>query len=190
MSDGFWGAGAWLVGFVALQRLAELIYAGANSRRLLRTGGMEFGRAHYPVMVALHLCWLLAVFFLGHARPVALPWLVIFIFLQAARLWVIATLGPRWTTRIIVVPGEAVIRRGPYRWFRHPNYLIVTLEIAVVPLALGLWGVAIAFSAANAAMLYRRIRVENAALNWAETTRRADIFDKAMSALANAASRR
>ena len=83
-------------------------------------------------------------------------------------MWVIASLGRRWTTRVIVLPGAAPVARGPYRWLRHPNYLIVILEIAVVPLALGLPLFALVFSLANAALLVYRIRVENKALAWAQ----------------------
>ena len=168
MADGFFGEGAWLVLFLIVQRLAELLLARANTRRLLAGGGVQFGRAHYPYMVALHATWLIALAYAGHDRPVALPWLVVFVLLQAARLWVIATLGRRWTTRVIVVPGRPAIASGPYRWFRHPNYWIVALEIAVVPLALGLPVIAVLFSVANALMLYQRIGIENAALAFAE----------------------
>ena len=104
----------------------------------------------------------------GHGRSVDPIWLEVFIALQASRVWVIASLGRRWTTRIIVMPGAAPIARGPYRWLRHPNYAIVVAEIAVVPMALGLPLFALVFSIANGAMLAYRIRVENQALGWAE----------------------
>jgi methyltransferase len=162
--------GAWLVLFLAAQRLAELALAQANTARLRAAGAREFGAAHYPVMVALHGCWLAALWLLGHDRPVSLPWLAVFVVLQAARIWVIVTLGRRWTTRVLVRPGAAPVVAGPYRWLRHPNYAVVALEIAVVPLALGLPLVALIFTAANAAMLWWRIGVENAALAWAEGT--------------------
>jgi methyltransferase len=161
------GEGAVLIGFIAAQRLAELWLAHRNAARLLAAGGVEFGRAHYPWMVALHAAWLGGLWPLGHGRDIDPVLLGIFILLQAGRVWVIASLGRRWTTRVIVVPGERLVARGPYRWLRHPNYLIVALEIAIVPLALGLPGFAAAFSALNALMLYHRIRVENAALAWA-----------------------
>lgn len=159
--------GAWLVGFVAVQRLAELVYAGRNTQTLRSAGGVEFGAAHYPFMVTLHALWLLGLWLLGHGRPVDPVWLAVFLLLQAGRLWVIASLGPRWTTRVIVLPAVAPLARGPYRFLRHPNYLVVALEIAVVPLALGLPGFALVFSLLNAAMLAVRIRVENRALVWA-----------------------
>ncbi len=161
------GEGAWLIGFLIVQRLAELVLAQRNTRNLLTQGGVEFGRAHYPFMVALHASWLAALAVAGYARPIDPAWLAVFVLLQAARVWVIASLGPRWTTRIIVLPGAAPRTVGPYRFVRHPNYIVVALEIAVVPLALGLPALAVVFSLANAAMLYVRISVENEALNWA-----------------------
>ena len=161
------GEGAWLVAFLIVQRLAELGFAQWNTIRLRAAGGVEFGAAHYPLMFMLHGFWLLGLWVFGHDRAVDPFWLAAFIVLQAGRLWAIASLGRRWTTRVIVLPGAAPIARGPYRWLRHPNYLIVILEIAVVPLALGLPGFALLFSLANAALLAYRIRVENQALAWA-----------------------
>lgn len=161
------GEGAWLVTFLIIQRLAELGLAQWNTARLLATGGVEFGAAHYPLMVALHALWLIGLWMFGHNRPIEPLWLVMFALLQAGRLWVIASLGRRWTTRIIVKPGAAPVTRGPYRWLRHPNYLIVVLEIAVVPLALGMPLFAAVFSLANVALLAYRIRAENQALVWA-----------------------
>jgi methyltransferase len=167
LGEGTLGAGGWLVLFLTVQRLAELAFAYVNTVRLRKAGAVEFGQSHYPLMVTLHGLWLVALWVAGHGREVSTVWLVIFIVLQAGRVWVIATLGRRWTTRIIVVPRAPAVAGGPYRWLRHPNYLIVALEIAVVPLALGLPLLAAIFSLANAAMLYQRIKVENAALLWA-----------------------
>ena len=161
------GEGAWLVVFLIVQRLVELGLAQWNTVRLRAQGGVEFGAAHYPLMVALHALWLLGLWLFGHDRSVDPFWLALFIVLQAGRLWVIASLGRRWTTRVLVLPGAAPIARGPYRWLRHPNYLIVILEIAVVPLALGLPMLALVFSLANVALLAYRIRIENQALAWA-----------------------
>jgi methyltransferase len=159
--------GAWLIAFVVLQRFAELGLAQWNTARLRAAGGVEFGASHYPLMVALHASWLLGLWIFGHARNVDPIWLAVFILLQTARVWVIASLGRRWTTRVIVLPGVFPVAHGPYRWFRHPNYAVVTLEIAVAPLALGLPRFALVFSAANAALLTYRISVENRALAWA-----------------------
>jgi methyltransferase len=182
------GEGAWLVVFLIVQRLAELGLAQRNTVRLRAQGGVEFGAAHYPLMVALHALWLLGLWMLGHDRGVDPFWLSVFILLQAGRLWVIATLGRRWTTRVIVLPGAAPIARGPYRWLRHPNYLVVVAEIAVVPLALGLPLFALVFSLANAALLAYRIRVENEALAWAQAERGTSAL--APATLANETARR
>jgi methyltransferase len=165
------GEGAFLLAFITLQRLAELALARRNTARLLADGGVEFGRSHYLWIVALHLGWLAGLWLLGRDRPVDPLLLGVFILLQAGRIWVMASLGRRWTTRIVVVPGERPIAKGPYRWLRHPNYLIVTLELAVVPLALGLPLFAAAFTLLNALILYHRIRVENAALARASALR-------------------
>jgi methyltransferase len=159
--------GTWLIAFVVLQRFAELGLAQWNTARLRAAGGVEFGASHYPLMVALHASWLLGLGVIGHGRSVNPIWLAVFILLQAGRVWVIASLGRRWTTRIIVLPGVSAVAYGPYRWLRHPNYAVVALEIAVVPLALGLPLFALVFSAANAALLAFRIGVENRALVWA-----------------------
>ena len=180
--------GAWLIAFLIVQRLAELGLAQWNTVRLREAGGVEFGATHYPLMVALHAFWLLGLWLLGHDRAVDPVWLGIFILLQAARLWVIASLGRRWTTRVIVLPGAAPIARGPYRWLRHPNYLVVVGEIAVVPLALGLPLFALVFSLANAALLAYRIRVENEALAWAQAERETSAL--APATLANETPRR
>ncbi|MEA2991302.1 MAG: methyltransferase [Alphaproteobacteria bacterium] len=165
------GDGAFLIAFIVVQRLAELLLARRNTARLLVGGGIETGRSHYPWMVALHAAWLLALWLYGRDHPVDPILLLVFLLLQAGRIWVIASLGRRWTTRVIVMPGECLVSRGPYRWLRHPNYVIVALEIAVVPLALGLPVLALIFTVLNAAVLYRRIRVENAALARAEDGR-------------------
>lgn len=165
MSDGL-GEGAWLIAFLVAQRLAELVFAQGNTRRLRAAGAAEFGAPHYPLIVALHAGWLLALWLFGSGHDVNRGWLAVFVALQAARLWVIASLGRRWTTRVIVLPGASPVASGPYRWLRHPNYLIVAAEIAVVPLALGLPLIALVFSGINAVLLAWRIRVENRALAW------------------------
>ncbi len=150
---------------VALQRLAELGYARRNARRLLAAGGVEHGAGHYPLFVALHGAWLVALFVLVPAEaPANWGLLGLYGLLQLGRLWVIASLGRRWTTRVIVVPGVPLVTRGPYRFLRHPNYLVVALEIPVLPLAFGAWHLALAFGLANLALLAQRIRVEERAL--------------------------
>ena len=163
------GEGALLIGFIIAQRLGELVLARANTRRLLAEGGVEFGRAHYPLIVALHAAWLACLLIFGAERSVDRWLLAIFVLLQIARVWTIASLGRRWNTRVIVVPGAARVPRGPYRLLRHPNYWIVAGEFLVVPLALGLPLLAVLFFGLNAILLLAmRIRAEEAALAWAE----------------------
>lgn len=159
------GLPQWLVLAVAVQRLAELALAQRNTRRLMAAGAVEHGRAHYPLIVLLHAAWLgaLAGLVPADAAP-SWPLLGVFALLQAGRIWVIATLGGRWTTRIIVPPGEPSVAGGPYRLLRHPNYAIVAAEIAILPLAFGAVALAVVFSLLNAAILAWRIRVEDAAL--------------------------
>jgi methyltransferase len=153
-----------LLAFVTLQRLVELPIARANTKRLLAAGGHEVGATHYPMIVALHAAWLITLWWVAPGRPIDLPFLALFFMIEAGRVWVLRTLGNRWTTRIIVVPGETLVERGPYRFVRHPNYLVVIGEIAVLPLVFGLWDIAIIFSLLNAAVLTIRIRAENRAL--------------------------
>jgi methyltransferase len=149
---------------VTLQRLGELLLAERNTRRLLARGAYEVGRSHYPFMVAIHAGWLIVLWLLGPGPPIQVVPLIVYVLLQVARVWVIATLGERWTTRIIILPGEPLVRHGPYRWLDHPNYLIVIGEIAVLPLVFGLPVVATFFSVLNAIVLWVRIREENQAL--------------------------
>ena len=154
-----------ILAFVTVERLAELRLAARNTRRLLARGAREHGAGHYPLVVLLHLAWLATLWVAAPAREgIDLFWLAMFVLLQAARIWVIATLGPRWTTRIIVLPDEPLVRDGPYRFLAHPNYWVVAGEIAVLPLVFGLPLVALAFTFLNAAMLAVRIREENRAL--------------------------
>jgi len=149
---------------VTLQRLGELVLAHRNTRRLLARGAVEIGAAHYPMIVALHAVWLAGLWLLAWNRPADLFWLAVFIVLQGLRIWVIATLGDRWTTRIIVLPGGPLVKKGPYRFASHPNYMVVAAEIAVLPLVFGLWTYAVVFFALNAAVLWVRIGAEARAL--------------------------
>jgi methyltransferase len=153
-----------LLAFVTLQRLAELAWSRRNEARLRARGAVEVGASHYPVMVALHAAWIAALWIGGFDQPLAWGWTALFLALQLGRAWVLASLGERWTTRVLVLPGAPLVRRGPYRVFPHPNYLVVALEVPVLPLALGLPWLAVAFGLANLAMLAWRIRVEGAAL--------------------------
>ncbi|MHA1565100.1 MAG: isoprenylcysteine carboxyl methyltransferase family protein [Alphaproteobacteria bacterium] len=157
-------APAIIVLLVAIQRLVELIYARANTKRLLAGGAQEYGAAHYPFIVLLHASWLASLVLIEPQTAINYWLIALFVALQAARIWVLATLGRRWTTRVIVLPGAPLVQTGAYRIFNHPNYLIVVAEIAVLPLAFGLWWIAAIFSILNAALLGYRIRIENAAL--------------------------
>ena len=150
---------------VALQRVLELIYASRNMARLRQRGGVEFGRSHYPFIVLLHVAWLAAIAVGVQRDPIVRPLpLLAFVLLQAMRLWIIITLGRFWTTRVISVADEPLIHHGPYRYFRHPNYLVVIGEIALLPLVFGQVRNAIVLSLLNLAIIAWRIRVENAAL--------------------------
>ncbi|WP_426039957.1 isoprenylcysteine carboxyl methyltransferase family protein [Brevundimonas sp. DC300-4] len=149
---------------VTVQRLGELVLARRNTTRLLANGGLETGAGHYPLIVGLHAAWLIGLFVLAWDQPVNWIWMGVFVLLQLARIWVIASLGGRWTTRIITVPGETLVRRGPYRFLSHPNYVVVALEIGVLPLAFDLVAYAVVFSILNAAVLTIRIRAESRAL--------------------------
>ena len=156
-------SGTLLLAFLTLQRLSELVIASRNTKALLDGGAYERGAGHYPAMVALHVTWLATLWFFGWSHAAAAPFVVVFAVLQAARFWVMSTLGRRWTTRIIIVPGAAPVTTGPFRFVRHPNYLVVALEIPCVSLALGLVWHAALFSVLNVAMLFWRIRAENRA---------------------------
>ncbi|MBX4908119.1 MULTISPECIES: isoprenylcysteine carboxylmethyltransferase family protein [Rhizobium] len=153
-----------LLTFVTLQRLGELVLAQRNTAALLARGGREVAPEHYRVMVALHAAWIMGLWLLAPGRSVQPFWFLVFLGLQALRLWVLTTLKDRWTTRIIILPGAPLVKSGPYRFLRHPNYTIVVCEIAVLPLAFGLPVYAIVFSFFNAAILHVRIKAENAAL--------------------------
>ena len=147
--------------YVIVQRLAELVYANANTRRLLAEGGREFGQKHYPLFIVLHGGWLVAIALL--AAPKATPnleLLAAFIASQALRFWTLASIGRWWTTRIISAPHFPRVKKGPYRFIPHPNYTVVVIEIALLPLLLGAPLVALAFSIFNAMLLAWRIRVE------------------------------
>ena len=154
-----------VLALVTLQRLAELLIARRNTRRLLARGAFEVAPGHYPALVAVHAVWLAGLWLLASDIPPILPWLSIYLVLQVLRIWVLATLGGRWTTRIIVLPHAPLIVAGPYRFLRHPNYAVVIGEILVLPLVFGLVRFALAMSLANAVVLAIRIRAEQPALD-------------------------
>ncbi len=163
------GWAALILGLVTAQRLGELVLARRNTRRLLAQGGYEVGAAHYPLIVAMHAAWLVGLWYIAVARVPAgqaidLLWLAVFVILQLGRVWVIASLGGRWTTRIIVLRGAPLVRRGPYRFLSHPNYWVVAGELLVLPLAFGLAWYGLVFTLLNAGAMWIRIRAEAAAL--------------------------
>ena len=153
-----------LLAFVTLQRLGELVLSRRNTARLKAKGAYEVAPGHYPLILALHAAWLAGLWALAWNRPLNLPLAGVFLVLQGVRVWAVASLGERWTTRIIILPGAPLIRRGPYRFIPHPNYAVVCGEVLVLPLAFGLRPYALAFTALNAAVLFIRIRAEEAAL--------------------------
>jgi methyltransferase len=162
-----------ILGLVTLQRLGELALSKRNADRQCVQGANEVAAGHYPLIVALHTAWLTGLWYLVIYRAAdsgSWVWLGVFVILQLLRVWVIATLGPRWTTRIIVLPGAPLVAVGPYRFVSHPNYWVVAAEILVLPLVFGLVWYGIAFSVLNAAVLWIRIRAEDTAL-----TRRPEI---------------
>lgn len=157
-----------ILGAVTAQRLVELVIARRNTRRLLDQGAVETGAEHYPLIVGLHAAWLIGLWVLAWDRAPSLPLLAVYVALQGLRIWTMASLGARWTTRIITLPGAPLVRRGPYRFLPHPNYLVVAAEILVLPLVFGLATYAIAFSLLNASVLFVRIRAERRALDEAD----------------------
>ena len=154
-----------IIGLVAAQRLSELALSGRNARRLRARGGVESGAGHYPLIVALHASWLAALAFaVPREAPVQVLLLVLYLALQGLRYWIMATLGEFWTTRVISVPGAPLVAGGPYRVTRHPNYMVVGAELALLPMVFGAWEIAVLFTIANAGVMILRIRVENAVL--------------------------
>ncbi len=157
------------VAIVGLQRLLELFYSRRNEQRLRARGAVERGAGHYPLIVAVHTLWLVSTLVEGLLRGPEIPawWpvpLAAFLLVQPLRYWAILSLGINWNTRVIVVPGGKLVRSGPYRYFPHPNYVVVVVEVLTFPLIFGAWITAVVFSLLNAALLYVRIRTENRAL--------------------------
>lgn len=149
---------------VTLQRLSELVIAKSNTASLMAKGAVEHGASHYPVMVLLHATWLAGLWWFSWNATIVWPAMLAYIALQFFRVWILATLGKRWTTRILTVPNEKLVASGPYRFMRHPNYALVLLEVPLLPLAFGLPWFALLYGVLNIAMLYWRIKIENQAL--------------------------
>ncbi len=155
------------VALVGLQRLLELRYSRRNERRLRARGAVERGAGHYPVMVGVHTLWLLSTLVEGLLSEPPAWWpvpLAAFLLVQPLRYWAILSLGENWNVRVLVVPGGKLVRSGPYRYFPHPNYVVVAVEVLTFPLIFGAWITAVVFSLLNAAFLYVRIQAENRAL--------------------------
>ncbi|WP_255822000.1 isoprenylcysteine carboxyl methyltransferase family protein [Domibacillus sp. PGB-M46] len=165
MSSIFW----LFILFLCVQRISELFIAKRNEKWMLSQGAYEAGARHYPFIVALH-----TLFFISLIAEVTMMektlnsnwpmWLTLFLVTQLGRVWTLRSLGPFWNTKIIVLPGAKVVNRGPYRWVRHPNYIIVTLEFIVIPLLFQAYYTAIIFTLLNAWMLSVRIAAEERAL--------------------------
>ena len=159
-----------LLSVIACERVAELVVSARHASGLLRRGGTEYGFGHFPVMIALHVGLLAGCVLeplLGNRAFIpALGWpmLVVTVLANVLRWWCVATLGPRWTARVIVLPGAPLVRSGPYRWFAHPNYVAVIIEGAALPLAGSAWITACTFTVLNAALLTVRLRCETRAL--------------------------
>ena len=155
----------WTVALVVLQRMLELAYARHNTVKLRRLGAMEADAAGYPFFVLLHASWLTSLaLFVPATTPPFWPLLGFFALLQLGRVWVIRSLGSHWTTRLVTLRDAPLVQTGPYRYFRHPNYLLVIAEIAVLPLAFGAVAIAATFSALNLVLIARRIRIEDGVL--------------------------
>jgi methyltransferase len=154
----------FILAVVTLQRAGELVISSYNTRKLVARGAVEVAARHYPLIVAVHAAWLISLWMLGRDQPVTMIALLFYLVLQGFRFWVMWTLGPRWTTRIIVVPGQPLVSAGPYRFLSHPNYAVVAGEIAVLPLVLGLPLLAAVFTILNAAVLAIRMAAEKRAL--------------------------
>lgn len=174
-------AATWYVGLVVaigLERIAELIVSKRNATKSFRHGGREYGASHYPALIVLHTGLLVGCLseVLLADRPfwpwLGFPMLALVAASQGLRWWCIRTLGSQWNTRVIITPGLPLVSRGPYRWLKHPNYVAVVAEGAALPLVHTAWVTAVVFTILNALLLRVRIRVENAALEHAEPSRR------------------
>lgn len=155
---------AVLLALLTVQRSSELLVSARNTKALIRSGASERARDQYPFMIALHATWLVSLWLLAWSREVGLWWIPLLALLQVGRFWTMRTLGSRWTTRIIIPRDAAPLVSGPYRFVRHPNYLIVAVELPCISLALGLAWHAALFGALNLAMLSWRIRAEDRGL--------------------------
>lgn len=159
-----------LIGFVILQRLLEMVYARSNEKAMRKQGAIEAGARHYKWIVLLHALFFLSLLLETWASGTEMGtgwqvFLVIFAIAQVLRIWALSSLGRFWNTKILILPGAEKVKKGPYRWLPHPNYIVVALEIAALPLIFGAWRTALIFSIANALLLLLvRIPAEEKAL--------------------------
>ena len=160
-----------VMSFLIIQRLIELSISSRNVRALIKDGGVEYGREHYKYIVAMHSLFIISIiteYFLrdyyGKMNDISYLFLVFFIFLQGMRVWVITSLGKFWNTRIVRIPGSKLVQKGPYKFLKHPNYAVVSLEIFCLPMIFGLYYTAVIFTILNGLILYVRIKEENNAL--------------------------
>ena len=160
------GVAQWIVIAFVLLRTLELFHSKRNTKTLLANGGKEYGRRQYPLFILLHVGWLVAIYVtIPSTTFIFIPGIFILGILLLLRIWVITTLGPFWTTRVISASKFPLIIKGPYKWIKHPNYCIVALEIILLPAIFGAWEIAIIFGLLNGILLYYRIRIEDDALN-------------------------
>ena len=153
--------------FVIIQRIGELVYASRNTNWLLSKGAVEAGSSHYYLFPLLHGAWIVTIVLWVYSNNLEAIWsefFLVYCLLQLLRVWIFISLGRRWTTRIIILPRKPLISSGPYRFLKHPNYVLVWVEVAVFPLIFGAWHIALAFTLLNTLLLMHRIRVENSAL--------------------------
>jgi len=167
---------AIVISIVILQRLVELVVAKRNEKWMRSQGAIEAGSGHYPIMVAMHIAFFISLLaeVILLDRSLSSMWiilLVIFLTAQVARIWCLTSLGNFWNTKIIILPGADVVQKGPYKWVRHPNYIIVTTELLVLPLIFGAYSTAIIFTLLNVWMLSVRIPAEEKALKEATNYR-------------------
>src|ERR1700722_10782456 len=152
------------ISFIILLRIGELVLSKSNEKWLLQNGAIEYGQKHYPVIVALHVLFILSLIFEYYTKPTvsySIILLVVYFLLLAFKIWVIMSLGKYWNTKIYHIPGVALVNRGPYKFLKHPNYMVVIAEIAIIPLTFHLYYTAIIFTLLNAIMLTVRIKEEN-----------------------------
>lgn len=155
------------ISFVILLRIGELLLSKKNEKWLLQNGAVEYGKNHYPFIVTLHVLFIISLIFeysMQQTVSYSLFLLVFYFLLLIFKTWVIVSLGKFWNTKIYHIPNIPLIKKGPYKYFKHPNYMVVIAEIAVITLAFHLYYTAITFTLLNMIMLSVRIKEENKAL--------------------------